>query len=226
MVAEQERKLYYLKAVDLFQDLSSEDMAWLDKVTSMVNFEKGKIVYSPEEPGEVLFLLKKGKVQIYRLSPEGKKMVIATIDAGTFFGEMSLVGQAMYGAFAEVAEDALICVMTRKHLVKLLAEKPGVALRLLDVMGQRLLEAQTSLESLAFKSVKARLASLLLNLARQRGGNTFEGVSHQDLADRAATLRETATQVLDEFKAEGLVELGRLRIAILNPDGLKKIAES
>lgn len=221
---EEKQKLYYLKAVELFQDLSSEDMAWLDKVTNLVNFKKGEIVYSPDEPGEVLFLLKKGRVQLYRLSPEGKKLVIATLEAGTFLGEMTLVGQAMYGAFAEVVEDAVICVMTKEHLVKLLYNKPGVALRLLDTMGQRLLEAQASLDALAFKSVRARLASLLLSLAKQKGDNVIEGVSHQDLSERAATLRETTTQILDEFKAEGLVELGRMRITILNPAGLNKIA--
>lgn len=219
------QKLYYLKDMELFQDLSSDDMAWLDKVTNLVNFKRGQNVYSPGETGEGLFLLKKGKVQLYRLSPDGKKLVVATLEAGTFFGEMSLVGQAMYETFAEVIEDAIICIMTRQDVVRLLSSKPAVALRLLETLGQRLLEAQASLEALAFKSVRARLASLLLRLARQRGSSVVEGVGHQDLAEMAASLRETVTLTLDDFKASGLVELGRRRITILSPAGLQSIAD-
>ncbi|MBI4287466.1 MAG: Crp/Fnr family transcriptional regulator [Chloroflexi bacterium] len=200
-------------------------MAWLDSVTSMVNYRKGQLIYSPDDPKEVLFLLKKGKVQLYRLSTEGKKLVLALLDAGTFFGEMALVGQGMYGTFAEVVQDALVCAMTRHDVVQLLSTRPAVALRLLETLGQRFLETQTSLDALAFKSVKARLASLLLRLARQKGDGVIEGIGHQDLAEMAVALRETVTQVLDEFKALGLLDLGRLRIKILNYDELRKMAE-
>lgn len=221
---EQKQKIYYLKAVDLFRDLTPDDMAWLESVTSMVNFKKGHIIYSPDEPKEVLFLLKKGKVQLYRLSPEGKKLVMASLEAGTFFGEMSLVGQGMYGAFAEAPEDSLVCAMTRHDVMQLLTTRPAVALRLLETLGQRFMEIHASLDALAFKSVKARLASILLQLLRQGGGNVVEGVGHQDLAEMAVALRETVTEALNEFKTSGLVELGRLHIRVLNADGLKRIA--
>lgn len=221
----EKQKLYYLRAIDLFQDLSPSDMAWLDSVTSMVNYRKGHLIYSPDDPEEVLFLLKKGKVQLYRLSSDGKKLALALLDAGTFFGEMALVGQGMYGTFAEVVEDAVICAMTKHNVVQLLSTRPAVALRLLETLGQRFLETQTALDSLAFRSVKSRLASIILRLAQKRGDGVIEGTGHQDLAEMAVALRETVTQVLDEFKALGLVDLGRRRITVLNRDGLKQIAE-
>ena len=152
-------KIGYLSEMDLFRDLSKEDMAWLDQLTNMVECRKGQLVYSPDEGGEVLFLLKKGAVQIYRLSPEGKKLVIATLGPGTFFGEMSLFGQGMYESFAEASEDAILCAMRRTNLEQLVRAKPGVALRLLQVLGGRLRDSQRALEELAFKPVPARLAS-------------------------------------------------------------------
>lgn len=218
-------KLYYLKAADLFKDLSAEDMDKLEKMTDMVNLIKGQLIYSPGEMREVLFLLKQGKVQLYHLSPDGKKLVITVLEPGNIFGEMSLIGQGMYEAFAEVTEDAIICVIGRQNMVQLLSSRPAVALRLLEILGQRLLEAQASLESLAFKNVRSRLASLLMRLAKQQGGNVVGGVSHQDLAEMAATMRETVTETLDALKAKGLVELGRRRITILDPQGLKAMAE-
>lgn len=218
-------KLYYLKASDLFKDLSAEDMDKVEKMTDLVNFRKGQLIYSPGETKEVLFLLKQGKIQLYQLSPDGKKLVITVLEPGTIFGEMSMIGQGMYQAFAEVTEDATICVIGRQNMVEFLSSRPAVALRLLEIVGQRFLEAQASLEALAFKNVRARLASLLLRLAKQQAGNVVEGVSHQDLAEMAATLRETITETLNHFKEEGLVELGRRYITIIDPQRLKAIAE-
>ncbi|MBI4595113.1 MAG: Crp/Fnr family transcriptional regulator, partial [Candidatus Tectomicrobia bacterium] len=144
---------------------------------------------------------------------------------GTIFGEMSMIGQGMYQAFAEAMEDATICVVRRQNMVQFLSTRPAVALRLLEIVGQRFLEAQASLEALAFKNVRARLASLLLRLAKQQAGNVVEGVSHQDLAEMVATLRETITDTLNHFKEEGMVELGRRHIIITDFQKLKAIAE-
>lgn len=218
-------KIGYLSEMDLFRDLSKEDMAWLDQLTNMVQCRKGQIVYSPEEGKEVLFLLKKGTVQIYRLSPEGKKLVTGTLGPGTFFGEMSLFGQGMYDSFAEASEDATLCVMRRSDLEQIVLAKPAVALRLLQNLGRRLRDSERALEELAFKPVPARLAALLLRLWQDSGKRPITGLTHQDLADMAGTLRETATEVLNQFKAAGLVELHRMHINLIDADGLNGVAE-
>lgn len=218
-------KIGYLSEMDLFQDLSQEDIAWLDRLTNMLECRKGQLVYSPEEGKEVLFLLKKGAVQIYRLSPEGKKLVISALGPGTFFGEMSLFGQGMYDSFAEASEDATLCAMRRSDLEQIVLAKPAVALRLLQVLGGRLRDSQRALEELAFKPVPARLAALLLRLWHENGNQPITGLTHQDLADMAGTLRETTTEVLNQFKAAGLIELHRMNINLLDVDGLNGVAK-
>ncbi len=217
-------KIGYLRAVYIFRDLTAEEIDWIAHVTPMLTCERGRVIYTPGETGEVLFILKRGRVQIYRLSAEGKKLVIATLEAGTFFGEMSVVGQGMYEAFAEALEPSLVCALSRKDLMHLLQAKPAVAFRLLEAIGERLLDAQVALEDLAFRPVPARLAALLLRL-RQSHGDVIEGISHQELADTAGTLRETTTQTLDEFKAAGWIETGRRRIVIRDAAGLQGVAD-
>lgn len=217
-------KIGYLSEMDIFQDLSAKDMTWLEQVTSMVTCPKGRIVYAPGEGGEVLFLLKKGAVQIYRLSPEGKKLVMVTIGPGTFFGEMSIIGQGMYDSFAEATDESTLCVMRRNDVEGLLLTKPAVALRLLQVLGRRILHTQRVLEELAFKEVPARLASLLLRLWEEAEKRPITGLTHQDLAEMVGTLRETTTEVLDHFKAAGLIQIHRMRIEVLDQHGLEKIA--
>lgn len=219
-------KLRYLSELAVFQDLSPREMEDINRVTTMSNVPKGRVFYRPEEPGEVLFILKEGRVQLYRISPEGKKLVITTLGPHTLFGEMALLGAKMHNTFAEAAEDCLICVMSRNDLERLILNKPQVALRILEVTGPRLRDAEERLENMAFKGIPARLASLLLRLAEEQGSTNISGMTHQDLAESVGTYRETATQVLNDLKAEGLIEIGRKRITILNPEGLTAVAEA
>lgn len=219
-------KMKYLSELAVFQDLTAREMEDLNRITTMSTVSRGRVFYRPEEPGEVLFILKEGRVQLYRISPEGKKLVITTLGSHTLFGEMALLGTKMHNTFAEAVEDCLICVMSRNDLERLILSKPQVALRILEITGKRLREAEERLESMAFKGIPARLASLLLRLADEQGGDEVRGLTHQDLAESVGTYRETATQVLNDLKTQGLIEIGRKRISILEREDLQEIAES
>jgi len=223
----EDRKLNYLSNIEIFQDLSQDELQEMDRQVTMSTCEPGRIFYMPEETGEVLFLLKKGRVQLYRISPNGKKLVVATLGPGTIFGEMSLVGQGMHNTFAEAVDDCLLCVMSRSDVERLMREKPQVAFRFVEALGERMTSLESRLEEIAFKSIPARLASLLLRLAGEQGlGNVVSGYTHQDLGELLGTYRETITQTLNDFKAEGLLNISRKRVELLDLDGLEAIAES
>ena len=181
----------------------------------------------PEDTGEVLFLLKKGRVQLYRISPNGKKLVVTTLGPGDMFGEMSLVGQGMHNTFAESIDECLICVMSRADVDRLMREKPTVAFRFVEALGGRVTNLESRLEEIAFKSIPARLASILLRLADEQGeGDQVNGFTHQDLGEMLGTYRETITQTLNEFKSGGLVEIGRKHIELKDRDSLELLAEA
>ncbi len=216
-------KAAYLSDTDIFRDLGAKELEELDRMTAMSTCRKGKVFYTPGETGEVLFILKRGRVNLYRINAEGKKLVTATIGAGTVFGEMTLVGQGMHDTFAEASEECTLCVMSRSDVEHLLLNKPRVALRFMELMAVRLHEVETRMETVAFKSVPTRIATFLLQLADDET-QQIVGVSHQDLADMVGTYRETVTRILNEFRSEGYIELGRLNVTILQPDPLRAIA--
>ena len=226
MSKEQSEKFGYLQMVDVFQDLTEAEIEEIDRATTMSACRKGKIFYMPEDTTEVLFLLKQGRVQLYRISPDGKKLVIATIGPGSIFGEMALIGQGMHNTFAESIEECVLCVMSRDDVEQLLMSKPMVALRIFEVMGRRLREAETRLEEIATKGIPARLASLLLQLAEEKGSDMIVGLTHQDLGEQIGTYRETTTQTLNSFKTQGLIDIGRKRITVLDREALERVAES
>jgi len=222
----QDQKLNYLSTIHVFRDLSPDELMEMDRQITMSTCSPGKIFYMPEESGEVLFLLKKGHVQIYRLAPNGKKLVVATLGPGAIFGEMSLVGQGMHNTFAEAVDDCLLCVMSRADVERLMREKPDVAYRFFETMGDRVSQLETSLENIAFKSIPARLAGLLLRLSVERGSNEIRGYTHQDFSEMLGTYRETITQTLNDFKAQGLIDIGRKRIRLLDCPRLELLAHS
>ncbi|MGD8585502.1 MAG: Crp/Fnr family transcriptional regulator [Chloroflexota bacterium] len=223
----QDTKLAYLSNIEIFQDLSQGELEEMDRQTTMSSCEPGRIFYMPEETGEVLFLLKKGRVQLYRLSPNGKKLVVATLGPGAIFGEMSLVGQGMHNTFAEAVDECLLCVMSRQDIERLMRDKPQVAFRFVEALGQRMIALEARLEEIAFKSIPSRLASLLLRLAEEQAGSrVVGGYTHQDLGEMLGTYRETITQTLNDFKAAGVVDISRKRVEILDVDGLETLAES
>lgn len=223
----QETKLSHLSNIEIFRDLSTSELEEMDRQITMASCETGKIFYMPEDSGEVLFLLKKGRVQLYRISPNGKKLVVSTLGPGAIFGEMSLVGQGMHNTFAESVDDCLLCVMSRADVERLMREKPMVAFRFVEALGDRVTQLESRLEEIAFKSIPARLASLLLRLADEQGnGDAVNGFTHQDLGEMLGTYRETITQTLNDFKAEGLIEISRKHIGLLDRYSLEHLAES
>jgi CRP-like cAMP-binding protein len=217
-------KMGYLRTVDIFQDLTEAEIQEIDRATTITSAHRGKILYMPEETGEVLFILKEGRVQLYRISPEGKKLVITTLGPGTVFGEMAFIGQGMHNSFAEALEDCVLCIMSRADVEHLLVTRPKVALRIFEVLGRRLREAESRLQEIAFKGIPARLASLLLQLADEQGEDSITGLTHQNLGEQIGTYRETTTQTLNLFKNSGLIDISRKRILILDREGLAQIA--
>jgi len=168
----------------------------------------------------VLFLLKRGRVQLYRLTPAGKRLELATVEPGTFFGEMPFLGESLRHTFAEATEDSLICVMSRADIERLMRERSEVALRMIEVLGRRLALCEARLEEMAYRSVPARIAAVLMRLSQGQEGGVVS-ITHQELGDMIGALRESVTKVLDDFQRDGLVELGRGRVTLRDVAGLQ-----
>ncbi len=195
-------------------------MAAFEQQTEMRTCRRGQILYSQEDRAEVLFLLKRGRVQLYRLTPAGKRLELAVIAPGTFFGEMPFIGESLRHTFAEAAEDSLICVMSRADIERLMRERSEVALRMIEVLGRRLALCEARLEEMAYRSVPARIAAVLMRLSQGQDRGVVS-ITHQELGDMIGALRESVTKVLDDFQRDGLVELGRGRVTLRDVAGLQ-----
>jgi len=214
-------------SMDIFRDLEPEAMQAFEESTELRTCRKGQVLYSQEDRAEVLFLLKRGRVQLYRLTPAGKRLELATIEPGTFFGEMPSIGETLRQTFAEALEDSLICIMSRADIEGLMLAKPHVALRMIEQLSQRLALCQARLEEMAYRSVPARIAAVLLRLSCENGEEVEQAIpiTHQELGEMVGALRESVTKVLDEFQRAGLVELRRGSIRVSKSEELERLLQ-
>lgn len=220
-----ETKLGLLRESDLFHGLSEDQMRRIDQMTTMIRCERGRIIYTPGQTGEALFLLKRGKVHIYRLSPEGKRIVTAVVGPGTLFGDMTFTGHAMRDSFAEAVEESAVCVMSRHDVEDLIFQYPSVAIRLVDALARRVRELEARLEESSLRDMQARVAAALLRLCNGQD-TTWVTVTHQELADTIGTYRETVTRTLGDLRDRGYITLERHRIGIANFAGLQELVAS
>ncbi len=224
-------KITHLRTIDIFADLTKAEIEQVGKRTAMQRVRPGTVFYSSEQTAEVLFILKEGRVRLYHLSPEGKELTTAILEAGTIFGEMAMLGQRLHESYAEALTPCLLCLMSREDVKASLLSDPRIAARIAEMLGNRLIETQRRLSDFAFKSIPQRLASVLLQHARPVrpkliGGGEVElevPFTHEAMGALVGTHRETITKVLNEFRTAGWIELKRGRVLILDSQQLVAI---
>ncbi|WP_064972443.1 Crp/Fnr family transcriptional regulator [Modestobacter caceresii] len=225
--------VFCLSEVEVFQDLTPQEMADLAAHAPMRTAPAGTLLWSPHEPRPVLFIVKVGSVRIYRLSPEGRRLTLAVLGPGALFGEMELIGQRMGEGFAETLEPSVLCLMSEQDVRSMLLSDTRIATRMITGLGRRLAEVEQRLADTVLKTVPQRVAGVLCRLATaappetglfpQRGPHIR--LTHEQLAELVGTTRETATKLLGDFRATGLVGLRRGGIVVLDLEGLRAVAE-
>lgn len=205
----------------------------MDKVMAIAHdrtVSKKEVILTPDDDGGVMFILKKGRVRVFKLSAEGKMMTLAILKDGDIFGALSAIKGGASGAYAETLEDSYICAIRQEDFSRIIKEMPELALSLIEKINQRLKEAEDRIADLVFRDVPGRIASILLKLAEQFGKNNAEGtqitikLTHQELADMVGASRETITIILNEFKDDKVVSINEKFITITDEKALKQWA--
>ncbi len=222
-------KLWYLKQVKLFSDLSEAEMDEMNKMTRMENFKKKQPIYLPGDPGDYVYLLKAGRVKISKIGDDGKELTLAILEAGEIFGELEVLEDTPRDSIAEVLDDAHICMIRREDFERFLKNQPQCSFKLTKLIGLRMKQIENRIEDLVFRDAPARLAHLLLNLANTFGAEGPEGraiktkVTHQELANLIGTTRETVSLTLGQFRQAGLIAMEKRQITILNEKSLTQL---
>jgi CRP/FNR family transcriptional regulator, cyclic AMP receptor protein len=213
--------IWCMAEVDIFADLSTEEMETLAAVAPMKTYAAGDLLFTPHQPTETLFILKKGRVRVFRVSADGRALTTALLTPGTVFGEMVLLGQQMHDNFAEAIDEVVVCVMSRADVQRYLLSDARIAARISEILGRRVAELERRLSDTVFKTAPERIAATLRQLASQQakrplGRGSQIALTHEQIAALTGTSRETATKILDDYANRGLIRLGRGKLTILD----------
>jgi CRP/FNR family transcriptional regulator len=223
-------KMWYLKRCDLFHNLKKEALERIAAIANEKNVPKKQIVMSADGEDDIMYVLKKGTVRVFKLSADGKMITLDILKDGDIFGALSAVKGGTSGAYAETLEDSYICAIRQEDLTGIIREMPDLAISLIGKINRKLKEAEDRIADLVFRDVPGRIASVLLKLAEQFGKTGDGGVeisiklTHQELADMVGSSRETATIVLNEFKEDGVVSTSEKHISIIDEKRLRQWA--
>jgi CRP/FNR family transcriptional regulator, cyclic AMP receptor protein len=189
---------------------------------------RGTIIYAPDQPAQALLLLQSGQVALYLLSPEGRTLTLRVLEPGQLFGHVAIGDGGAYDTFAEALTPVRFARVGRDQAHGMIERDGPLALLVLEDLGRHRLAISRRLEEVAFKSVPARLASVLLDLAQPGGGTQTAQLprrSHRQLAEMINAYRETVTKVIKQFRAARLLEIDRSTITLLNRPRLEELAQ-
>ena len=220
-----------LSLVDIFEALSPEEIEAVGRVCSTIRLRAGEIVFDGADLNETLFVLKSGRVRLYRTSQGGREFTLSVVDGGTVFGELTMTSQGTREASAQCMEDSEIDVLRRADLERLILRKPQVGLSLIRMLGERLNAYERRLEDIGLKEVPARLASVILMLMEGEGLRTRTGYkipsryTHHHLGTMIGANREAVTRAFSQLRESGIVEMEDRLIHVRDIEALERAAQ-
>lgn len=229
MIGSQEKtKLWYFENFNLMKALPLRELIRLNTSTKMTKAPKKQVIYFPQETSNSVYLIKKGKVKISRLSEDGREIIIAILGPGEIFGESSITDTgSKREEFAEATEDTLLCSMFSDIVKELMENNPNFGFKITKIIGFRLRRIQSRFESLIFKASDERVKAFIKDLAKDEGQKMDNGdieiklhLTHEDIGKLTATSRQTVTTVLNELEKLNYISYDRSRILIKNVDAI------
>ena len=216
------KNIELLKTVSLFWDLNEIELGYIsDKMVSK-KFENGSLIFLEESEGKNLFFVVEGSVKVTRLSKDGREVILAMLNAGDFFGEMSLLDGEARSANVIALEKTEVLSLNRDDFLVVLHDYPKIAIQLLKEMTSRLRKSDRQIVSLSLSDAEKRIALCIVRFADEQGVIKNGQVTipkipiQQDIANMAGTSRETVSRAMSLLTEEKYIERNGKELKILN----------
>jgi len=227
--------LWHLRHVDLLKSVDGEALKRFTRLLQLREFKRGETIYvisgSRDEHLQRVYFLLKGRVKISSVDDaSGKELLLLLIKQGEPFGLLNSVGNETTELHASALQASLVGYVPREDFDKLI-EKAGACSRVVKLIGERSVEVVSRFEDLAFRSVIARVARVLLHLAhefpeqRKCGMGIDVPLTQQDVANLIGARREVVSTHMSRFKRDSVVVFHKQSICIHDHDALAKLAE-
>jgi CRP/FNR family cyclic AMP-dependent transcriptional regulator len=226
---ETEKESLYLKQVPLFADLDDEEIRELMTAARRRVFRAGEVIFHRDDPGQVLYVIKEGKVKICLISPDGQEMTLTILGKGEYFGEFALLDGLPRSTDAIASERVECYTLQRTDFHRAIMKNPKIAIQAMEVLSKRLRNTDNMVEDLIFLDVYGRVAKKLLELGEAHGSKTEDGsiriemrLTQQELASMVGASRESVNKVLGYFTDKNFISTDKHRITLHRIADLKR----
>lgn len=211
----------------IFCELDSVELKDISehKVTNL--YKKGQTLFVQGNHPFGLYCISSGNIKVTKTGPDGKESIVRIVKGGDVLGHRSLFTNEFYTATATALEDSKVCFIDKKYILKVIQDKPSVALNVINKLSRDMGAAESKLTSLHQKNVRERLAELLLLLKESHGISLGEGrykldikLTREEMATMIGTANETLIRFISEFKDENMIEQDGKTIIITDEEKL------
>ena len=216
-------KAQILKHSPVFSGLDDEELNGLADIATERSFMSNEYIFWEGDAPEWFFVVAEGKVKAVKHSASGKDFIIAFFESGEMFGEVAIFENRPYPASAQAVDRTKVLAVKSDEFLSFFSKRPQVALKIINILGGRLREAQTRLRDFAGARVEQRLANVLVMLS-SKIGDTLP-FTRQEIAEMAGTTTETAIRIMTQLKDRKMVRSTRGTIIIIDKDKLRLLSE-
>jgi len=212
--------LEVLRTVPLFREVREADLRAIADLVRERRQPKGSLILTQGDLGESLFLIRTGQVKVSVVAEDGREVILSVLGPGSVFGEMALLDDAPRSAHVFAMEDSLLLTLRREDFLSRLAGSPELGVSLLRELSRRLRRADDTIASLMLLDVNGRVAHLLLELAREEGGEGGTLISrkltHASIGQMVGASRETVSRTMRNLVLRKVISVSRKSIALLD----------
>lgn len=225
-------RLYILGRLPFFSGLPDSTMHDINLLFTERGYAVGEIIYFEKSPASRLYVVADGHVKLMRHTLSGKDVLLDILNQGEFFGGLTHAQDDTYAETAHAHTPVCTLSIEGGDFRQILSRHPPAAIKVMEIMAQRLREAHEMVRLLSVSSVEQRLAHVLLKLGHKLGEKNDVGLLIQlplgrgDLAELTGTTTETASRVMSQLQKEGLIRTGRRWVAITDTPGLAALGEN
>jgi CRP/FNR family transcriptional regulator, cyclic AMP receptor protein len=222
-----------LGSLPLFEGLSAEQLAKIAALAQVRTYAGRAVVVNQGEPARSLFAIIRGRLKVASCGPDGRDTVLGIMAEGEVFGEVALIDGGARSATCTAIEPCELLVIERAQFMDLLETSPAIAVKLLDVLAQRLRRLSQRSEDAAFLDVPSRLARSLFNLASRFGERERAPskeirislkLSQQELGDLVGATRESVNKHLNDWTRQGILKVQDGRMIISDMESVRRLA--
>lgn len=215
----------------LLSDLSQAQVCNISDHKNLISHRKGQVLYYEGARPLGIFCINSGVVKVYKTASNGKEQIIYLAKKGDFLGYAALLGEENYSNTAMIIEDAKICFIPRESFLSTLTNNSQFFKRITKALSHEIGVMEDKLTDATQKSIRERLAFLLLQLGDSYGIDGGESqkidllLSREEIAGMVGTATESVIRLLSEFKKDDLIELEGKRIIIKDKKGLARLSD-